>query len=254
MRKLLLLLATLAMSAIANSNLYAQTVNECITNIQAKEKEFKEEEAFVIAQAAVRKYPKNVQLLCKASVLASKVGNRKSTNAERKTAFTTAKVLAQQAVKIEPKNATCNLVLAIAMGRMALIGSINEKVAASRDIQKYSTLAVQLDPKLSMAWHVLGRYNYEVSQLSALEKKAAQTLMGGLPEGDLKTAISCFEKCYALDKTYITNLIDLAKAYIKAKRTADAKKILGEIATAPRRFTDDLKFKEEAATLLKTLK
>jgi tetratricopeptide (TPR) repeat protein len=232
----------------------AQTVQEFLVKIKDQENKFLEEEALAICKQAVLRYPSSKELLCRCSILCSKVGQRQKDNAQRKAYFNLAQSTAKAALKNSPDDPICNLVMSIAMGRMALVSGLNDKVAYSRDIHKYSLRATQLDANLAPAWHVVGKYNMVISELSSFEKKSVKVLMGGLPSGDMTTALNCFEKCYALDKTYITNMIDLAKAYIKLKRVNDAKRILNEIAVLPRKTFDDAMFKSEAQSLLGTLK
>jgi tetratricopeptide (TPR) repeat protein len=237
-----------------SSAIQAQTASEFITKIREKEDVYLEDDALTIAKQAVARYPSSKELLCKCSILCSKVGQRQTDKTQRKAYFSLAQYTAKAALKLNPNDAICNLVMSIAMGRMALVSGLNDKIAYSRDIHKYSLKATQLDANLAPAWHVVGKYNLVISELSAFEKKSVQLLMGGLPAGDLTTAISCFEKCYNLDKTYITNMIDLARAYIKANRIKEAKRVLTEIGAAPRKTFDDAMFKQEAVKMLAGLK
>jgi tetratricopeptide (TPR) repeat protein len=233
---------------------HAQNASEYVTKIREKEDLYLEEDALVIAKQAVARYPSSKELLCKCSILCSKVGQRQTDKTQRKAYFSLAQFTAKAALKLNPNDAICNLVMSIAMGRMALVSNLNDKIKYSRDIHKYSIKATQLDANLAPAWHVVGKYNLVISELSAFEKKSVQVLMGGLPAGDLPTALICFEKCYNLDKTYITHMIDLARAYIKANRIKEAKRVLTEIGAAPRKTFDDAMFKQEAVKMLLALK
>jgi hypothetical protein len=49
-------------------------------------------------------------------------------------------------------------------------------------------------------------------------------------------------------------MIDLARAYIKAKRIKEARRVLTEIGAAPRKTFDDAMFKQEALKMLAELK
>jgi hypothetical protein len=180
---------------LASTVLQAQTVSEFITKIREKEDVYLEDDALTIAKQAVARYPSSKELLCKCSILCSKVGQRQTDKAQRKAYFSLAQYTAKAALKLNPNDAICNLVMSIAMGRMALVSGLNDKIEYSRDIHKYSLKATQLDANLAPAWHVVGKYNLVISELSSFEKKSVQLLMGGLPAGDLPNAISCFEKC-----------------------------------------------------------
>lgn len=193
----------------------------------------------------------NIDALCGASFMCSRIGNREKDAAKKKSFFNTAKIFAQQALKINSNYSQANYVMAVAMGRIALISGSQDKVAASRDIKKYADNAVKLDASNAAAWHTLGKYNYEVSNLNFAERAAAKILFGGLPPGDIKTAIVCFEKCKALDPNYIVNLLDLAKAYKQNDEDAKAKALLNAILLLPERFFDDAEYKNECTKMLK---
>jgi tetratricopeptide (TPR) repeat protein len=220
---------------------------------EQKEKLLLEDEALLIYQSILKADNNNWKTLCAASFLCSRCGNRKKGN-DQKVLFTFAKTLAEKAYQLNSKEAECSFVMGVAMGRMALVSSIKNKVAASRAIKFYADKAVALNPNHAYALHLLGRYNLEVSRLSSVEILACNQLLGGLPPGDVKSAIRCFEKCRSIDKNYITNLLDLAYAYEKNKEVAKAKTTIAELLAAPLRMTDDAALKAEGKRLLNKLK
>ena len=78
----------------------------------------------------------------------------------------------------------------------------------------YADLAIKYNPNHAGAWHVLGKWNYEVSNLNFAEKAAANTLFGGIPEGaSVANAIDCYKKAIQLRPDYILYYLDLAIAY-----------------------------------------
>jgi tetratricopeptide (TPR) repeat protein len=195
----------------------------------------------------------NVEALAGASYLCSRIGGREKNNQTKKAIFNTAKIFAEQAIKLNPNSAFSNYVLAVAMGRMALISSTKEKVSASREIKKYIDKAALLDPKFPASWHVIGRYNAAMTELNFAEKTAAKLLFGGLPNGDIKTAIASFEKCRSLDPTYIINLYDLALLYKQVGNKIKARELLTIAINAPLRLQDDEEHKASCRKLLKEL-
>jgi tetratricopeptide (TPR) repeat protein len=250
MKKLNLILALMLLCIFSN----AQTAAEFVKQAEAKFAARDEPKALDLFKNALIKDQNNVKALCGACEMCCKIGNRTIKSDDKKALFNTAKQFATKALQLEPNNAECNYMMALAMGRMALISGSKDKVAASRDIKKYADKAVALNPNYALAWHVIGKYNFEVSHLNFAEKGAANMLFGGLPAGDLKTAIACYEKCKTLDKGYNLNLLELAKCYIENKQTAAAKVVLTEIAALPLRYFDDTNYKAQAAALLLTLK
>jgi hypothetical protein len=63
----------------------------------------------------------NIDALCGASFMCSRIGNREKDAAKKKSFFNTAKIFAQQALKINSNYSQANYVMAVAMGRIALI-------------------------------------------------------------------------------------------------------------------------------------
>ncbi len=249
MKKIFLFLFTVLFSGYV----YSQKTTELLA--QAKQQEQARNE-----MGALDKYKQvllidrnNVEALCGASFMCSRCGNREATKEKKIAMFNTAKTFAMQAIKLNPNSSFANYVMAVAMGRMALISGSKDKVAASRDIKKYADKAAQLDPKFAGNWHVIGKYNYAMSNLNFAEKAAANLLFGGLPSGDINTAIANFEKCRAIDPLYIANLYDLAVAYKENKNVAKAKEILNIAINAPLRIQDDEEHKNNCRKLLKTL-
>ncbi|HNF72476.1 MAG TPA: hypothetical protein PLP34_08680, partial [Chitinophagaceae bacterium] len=138
----------------------AQSVSELISQAQKLELQKNESAALEKYKQALLTDKHNLDALCGASFMCARIGNRE-TNSDKKNAyFRTAKVFAEEAMKINPNSSNANYMMAVAMGRIALISGPRDKVAASRDIKKYASAAVKLDPAQRGAWHVLGKYNY----------------------------------------------------------------------------------------------
>jgi len=196
----------------------------------------------------------NLDALCGASLMCNRIGNRESDETKKKAFFRTAHVFAEEAIKINPKSSKANYVMAVAKGRIAMISGPKDKVAASRDIKKFADNAVRLDPNNAAAWHVLGKYNYEISNLNFAERGAAKLLFGGLPPGDNRTAIQCYEKCKSLDAAFITNLFDLSKSYLQEKQNDKARQLLNQALRVAERQQDDAARKVDCKKLLQEIK
>lgn len=233
--------------------LKAQTVAQLIKQAEAEIAKRNETEALQLFKQVLIKDRTNILALQGASLMCCRSGDKLATMAERKNIFNAAKGFGLEAVRLAPNNADSYYVLAVAIGRAAMLGSAKEKIAASRSLKSYIDKCVSLNPNHAHGWHVIGRYNYEIGNLNFAERNAANLLFGGLPKGDLNTAIKSFEKCRSIDPTYILNMLDLAKAYKKAGNLPKTKELLNIIPTLPQRTYDDAKHKLEAKTLLGTL-
>ncbi len=233
---------------------HAQSTKDFFEKGKKLEKELDEKAAFEEYKRAIAINSKHIESLCSASLMCSRIGNRESSSSSKKAYFTAAKNYATKALALNENYADANYVMAVAMGRMALISGTKEKVGASRNIHKYSKRCTQLDPKHAEGWMLLGKYNYEISNLNFAEKSAANLLFGGLPEGDINSAIQCLEKSVSLNNKSVLAHLELGKSYLHANKKDEAKKILKAAASLNIIVFDDTRLKNECAALLKTIK
>lgn len=210
-----------------------------------------EEKALTQFLEALKTDALNYEANWQVSLLYSKIGNRKISIADKKQYFVQAKQYAVKSLKINPTDAESNFVMSVAMGRMALISAAKEKVDAANDIKKYADLALKYNPNHPAAWHVLGKWNYEVVNLSWAEKQAANVLMGGIDgTATIADAIADYQKAIALKPSYILYYLDLAKAYDNKGDKANAVITINKLLTFPISTEDDAAYITEAKTLL----
>ncbi len=230
-----------------------QNLDVLIKEAAAKEKLFLEEAALTLYQQLLAKNPKQLIALQRASLLCSNIGIRQS-GKTKATYFAAGKTYADKALELQPNDCECLYVKAVSLGRNTLIGSTKDKVANSRALKGIADKIVTLYPNYSYGWNLLGRYHMEVSQLGILERTAAEKVLGGLPKGDLQTAINCFEKCKALDPGFLTNLLDLGIAYNKQGNNSKSKvAVQAAIAAKPRYLLESTEKLTTAKKLLASL-
>ena len=104
-----------------------------------------------------------------------------------------------------------------------------------------------------MAWHILGRLNYEISNVSGIEKAAAKIFYDALPKGSLANAIMYLDKARTLQPNFILNNYELARAYQKNGEKNKAINILNKIPAMPIGTEDDQALKIKSKDLLKEL-
>ena len=210
-----------------------------------------EESAFLKYQEILKLQPGNLAALCKSSELCSSIGRRRTDKDQKLTYFTAARKFANQALGINPHSSEANFVMSIAMGRMALILGGKEKIAAVDQIKKYAELSIKCDPNNYKPYHVLGRWHYEVSNLSGFERAVAKIFYGGVPPASLKEAIYNYEKCRSLVPDLKVNYLELAKCYYRNDEKQKAVDFLNKAISMPNKMQDDNRIKEEAKELLK---
>ena len=200
----------------------------------------------------VLKYdPANLYALCKCSELCSRIGAREPDSHSRDSYYQAAVIYAKTALKLYPQSDEANVVMGIAIGRTSLVKSGKEKIAAAKEIRHYAETALKINPNNFKAWHILGKWNYEVSNLNFMERTAARVFYGGLPSASLKSAIAAYEKARSLSPTFLLNSLELAKAYKRNDENDKAVALLKALLPLPSQTEDDPRIKQEAATLIK---
>lgn len=233
--------------------LHAQSVDEMVDQAKQLEKQMKEADALARYKEILKVQPDQLAALVEASELSSREGNRRKEKEEKARYFSEAKSYAEEALKLAPNDPGANYAMSVAMGRMALISGAKEKVAASRDVKRYAELAIKFNPNHAQAYHVLGKWNYEVANLSFLEKNAAKALFGGMPDGSLQQAIDNYEKCRRLDPSFILNYYELARAYKKNDQETQAMEVLKKAVTLRNIYQDDTAIKADCKKMLEEM-
>ena len=182
--------------------------------------------------------------------MCSRIGKRQTNPKLIEDYFTAAKTYAATALKINPNNSESNCVMAIALGRTSLNRSGKEKINSAKEIKKYVDAALKNDPKNFKAWHVLGRWHYELSNLNMFERGAVRVFYGGLPESSLAASITAFEKSHSITDGFILNYFEMAKAYKRNNQTAKAVALLTKMLTVKNQTEDDPITKEEGRKLI----
>ena len=210
-----------------------------------------EEKAFLKYQEILKIQPANINALCKSSELCSSIGRRQTNKEQKLDYFKAAQKFASQALHINPNSSDANFVMSVAMGRMALVLGGKEKIAAVDEIKKYAEISIKCDPNNYKPYHVLGRWHYEVSDLSGFERAFARLFYGGVPPASLKEAIYNYEKCRSLVPDLKVNYLELAKCYHRNNEKQKAIEMLNKAIRMPDKMQDDAKVKEDARELLK---
>ena len=230
---------------------FAQDANSFINEGNRLEVLPNEKAAFQKFKEALKLQPANLYALCKCSELCSRIGNRESDTKSRDNYYAAAVIYAKTALKVSPSNDEANTAMAIAVGRTILIKTGKEKIAAVKDIRHYADIALKTNAQNFKAWHILGKWNYEVSNLNIVERAAAKVFFGGLPDASLKNAIASYEKAKAIKPGFLLNYIELARAYNRNGETEKAMAQLNKLMQLPYQTEDDPRIKTEAQKLIR---
>ena len=120
----------------------------------------------------------------------------------------------------------------------------------ARDVKAYAETAVRLDPNNFRAWHILGKWNYEISNLNFAERSFARVFYGKLPPASLDDAIRDFDKSRSLFPGLLLNYLELAKSYHRKDQERKAIAYLHVLSGLPNLMYDDAHVKQLARQLL----
>ena len=234
-------------------NVIAQDAATLMAEGTKLETALNEKGAFEKFKAAQRLQPSNIQALNKCSELCSRIGNREATALARNDYYAAAQKCASAALKIDANNSASNCMMAIALGRVSLEKSGKEKVKAAIEIKKYADIAISKDAGNYKAWHVLGRWHYELSSLNFIERAAVKVFFGGLPKSSFADAITAFEKAKQISPGFVMNYYELARAYKKNGQSQKAIAAINTMLKLPDTTEDDAPTKKLARKLLESL-
>ncbi len=230
---------------------YAQDISALIKEGDRLERVPDEKASFRKFKEVLKISATNIYALNKCSELCSRIGQREINNIKsRSEYYLTAKIYAETSLKIDPNNSEANCVMAIALGRSTMSKSGKEKIINARELKRHVDASIANDPQNFKAWHVLGRWQFEISNLNTFEKSIINILYGGLPPASLKQSIYAFEKSRALRPEFVLNYFEMAKAYQKNNNTAKAIDYLKILITLPNQTEDDPEIKEKSKTLI----
>lgn len=173
---------------------------------------------------------------------------------EKKRRAEKAVAYAQRAVALEPKSAVNLTSLAVSYGKLSLHSSPRARIAYSRLVKDYAERALALDPNYDWAYHVLGRWNYEVASLAAPERFFAEVVYGGLPPASTARAVSLLRRAVVLAPQIPAHHVELGFAYLADQQPRLARAEFEQAIRLPLREKYDMEEKSRAQTALGKLR
>ena len=234
--------------------LHAQDNNVLFKEADNLERSFKEPEALEKYKQILTNDAANTKALVKASELSCSIGSRTENKTNKRLNYESGLAFAQRALKADSNSAEANYAVAMASGKMTEIETENKKVVAFvKNTKTYVEKALIINVNYAKANFVLGRWHYEMINLSGIKKAAVKLFYGGLPEASIDNAIMYMEKCKSLDPYLMINYFYLNKAYKDNNKPAKQIEILSKMVKLPNRTIDDAAMKEDAQKQLQQL-
>lgn len=162
-----------------------------------------------------------------------------------RTCYRAAEDFARAAIAERPDKNDGYKWLAIALGAQTKGSDMKSQVLQSREVKESAEKAIELDPDDDLAYLVLSRWHYKVSELGLLARAYARVVYGGLPDASLDTAEQLTIQALML-RDRIVHRYNLAKIYDRMGRRDEAKAQFQKIILLEATFPEEVEEQEKA--------
>ncbi len=160
---------------------------------------------------------------------------------------------AKKALDIDPNSAGAHKWYAIHIGRIGEIEGTKQKILNSYEVKEHTLKAIELDPDEAANYHVMGRWNYALSELSWFERQVASMIYATPPEASFEDALSYFKKAHELDPEDIRNMLYIGHCYVELDDEDSAAVWYRKAIDAPASSDSDRGLQQEAQEALDDL-
>lgn len=161
--------------------------------------------------------------------------------------------VAKKALELDPNSAKANHWYAVLIGKIGIMEGTKQKIINSYEVEKYAMRAIELDPSYDGTYHVMGRWHFNVADLSWFERTIADLVYATPPQGSFKIAADYFQKAIDAQDNEIRHHLWLGKTFIEMGEEASAKKSLEKAVSLPSLDEGDKLLKNEAKEILEDL-
>ena len=159
----------------------------------------------------------------------------------------------KQSLYLDSTIAKSNHYYAVLHGQIGLIEGTKQKIINAYDVLKYGKIAINLDPSYDNTYHLLGRLNFELANLSWLERNVASLIYETPPKGSFDKAADYFLTAIKLNSDNTRHWLWLSKTYIALGQNNKARSsLLKTISLIPKDQKDKNNLKE-ASRLINNL-
>lgn len=161
---------------------------------------------------------------------------------------------AQHAAALAPNSAEAQLSVAISYGKLLPLMGKREQVETSPRIKSAVDRTLRLDPRNDLAWHILGRWNRVLADVSGLKRALAGAIYGNLPKGSNEEAARCLQKAIDLNPNRPMHHVELGRVYAQMGRDDDARRLIDKGLGMPNVDKDDYETKARGRETLAHLR
>ena len=210
-------------------------------------------EELVELNNAILLYPNNVDILWRIARAHFEIADQTDNINIHKKHFYPGFKAVESAVRINPNSSKANHWYAVLVGKIGMLEGTEQKIKNSYEVEKYALKAIELDPSYDGTYHVMGRWHYELANLSWFERKIAEWVYTTPPNGGYEQAIFFFQKAINVKDDEIRHYFWLAKTYLKMSANKEAEKIFKKILTLTPFDNSDVNMQSESKVYLENI-
>ncbi|CAL5220003.1 g1948 [Coccomyxa viridis] len=162
---------------------------------------------------------------------------------------------ARQAIVLAPHRALPHVAACISMGRLAVFSDAKTKVRLAKEAREFAVVAMQKEPQDDLAQHLMGRWHWEMAQLSGIARALVRIIFGtDLPTGTHAEALQHYRRATELNPTRMIHRVELGRALAKLGQKEAALQELEQAVTMEEEDINAHLQKIDAEILLKQLR
>src|SRR5438105_15414375 len=231
----------------------AESVDDRVARGRAFEQKFQANDALTQYLAAEKLEPKNPELLVRIARQYRWLMTDASAKEEKLRLGHLALDYSMRAAACGPKDCDAQLATAITLGKMLPYLPTKEQVSASSRIKESVDKALAINPHNDTAWHILGRWNRVLAEVSSAKRFVAGLIYGQLPKGSFEEAEQDMKKALTINPHSLMHYIELGRIYAQMGRKEEARQFINKGLAMPDTEKDDPETKQHGReTLAKT--
>ncbi|HKP01957.1 MAG TPA: hypothetical protein VJU77_01225 [Chthoniobacterales bacterium] len=231
----------------------AESADSLIDKGRVFDRKFQASEALPLYLAAEKLEPKNPDLLVRIARQYRYLMTDAEDTKEKLRLGHLALDYSERAAACGPKDCDAQLAPAITLGKMLPFLPTKEQVSASPRIKDSVDKALAIDPRNDNAWHILGRWNRVLAEISGAKRFLAGLVYGQLPKGSFEEAERDMKKAIELNPKRLMHYIELGRIYGQMGRKDEARELINKGLGMPDAEKDDPETKQRARETLAKL-
>jgi tetratricopeptide (TPR) repeat protein len=231
----------------------AESVDTLVEKGKAFERKFQTNDALPLYLSAEKVEPKNPELLVRIARQYRYLMTDASDNQEKLRLGHIALDYSTRAAACGPKDCDAQLAPAITLGKMLPFLPTKEQVSASSRIKESVDKALAINPHNDTAWHILGRWNRVLAEVSSAKRLVAGLIYGQLPKGSIEEAEQDMKKALTINPHRLMHYIELGRIYAQMGRKQDAREFINKGLAMPDAEKDDPETKQRGRETLAKL-